>query len=227
MNLNKKNKIKYLKLKDLQEYFKIEPKEINEILTLLKWITKIEEGWKATKKGIEKGAKEGVYMGKSYIHWHHKIKDDLEIIDAVKGLKECKNFKTKKMSNAEKKKKGDDYEEYICNEYRKSGYKVAPHGKDNGVKDGGIDVIAIKNKEILFIQCKHWNIKSKNRITETHIKKTRMEVIDYIEENPMFKSNNYTRKTLYITSDNILHSSAKYYIKKHDDIEHKIIVFKE
>ena len=113
------------------------------------------------------------------------------------------------------KKDGALYEEYISDIYRKDGYSVIEHGKEQGVKDGGIDIIAKKEKELLFIQCKDWNIKNKYRIGKKEIQYTRMNVRDYIEKKPLYKS--YDWKIVYITSDNILSKSALYIIKEHKD----------
>jgi len=35
--------------------------------------------------------------------------------------------------------------------YKKDGYIVVPHGKDNGIHDQGINIIAKKEKKMLFI----------------------------------------------------------------------------
>jgi hypothetical protein len=62
------NKTIYLKAKEIREHFEITSKQLHEILKLLKWATKSEDkGWIATKLGISKGAKDGVYMGVNYI----------------------------------------------------------------------------------------------------------------------------------------------------------------
>ena len=133
--------------------------------------------------------------------------------------------KKQKMTNKEKEEKGKIYEIYIGNFYKKQNYTIANHGIDNKEKDAGIDIIAKKDKTILFIQCKNWNIKNKKRITHVDIKKTRTEINDYIEKNPLYE--NYKIKTLYITSEDILDKSAKYYIKEHNEkIEYKIIPIK-
>jgi len=131
----------------------------------------------------------------------------------------------KKTTYAERQKKGEEYEKYIADFFKEQNYTISNHGIDNKKKDGGIDVIAKKDKTILFIQCKNWNAKNKNRITHVDIKKTRTEINDYIEKNPLYK--NYKIKTYYITSEDILDKSAKLYIKEHKEkIEHLIIPMK-
>ena len=120
------------------------------------------------------------------------------------------------------KQKGDEYEDYICKHFEEQGYLTVPHGKHNGVKDQGIDIILKKEKEILFIQCKHWNEKNKYKIDHKEIQYVRMNVRDYMEKNKVFGMYNW--KILYITSENILDGSANYKIREHsEEIEHKVI----
>lgn len=129
-----------------------------------------------------------------------------------------KNYRPKNRN----KEKGDIYESFVCNHFEEQGYLVVPHGKNKGVKDDGIDIILKKDEEVLFVQCKDWNIKNKHRIDSKEIQYTRMNVRDYIEKNRAFEM--YDWKILYVTSDNILHASAKYKIREcAREIEHRII----
>ena len=132
-------------------------------------------------------------------------------------------LKQSNLLTKENKKDGALYEEYISDIYRKDGYIVIEHGKEKGVQDGGIDIIAKKEKELLFIQCKDWNIKNKYRIDKKEIQYTRMNVRDYLDEmKPLYKS--YDWKIVYVTSDNILVKSALYVIKKNkDEISSRIL----
>lgn len=129
---------------------------------------------------------------------------------------------TKKSNIVDTKQKGDKYEAHICKHFEEQGYLTIPHGKLNGVEDQGIDIILKKDKEILFIQCKDWDIKNKYRINSKEIQYVRMNVRDYMQKNQVF--NMYSWKILYVTSDNILDGSAKYKIREYsNEIEHKII----
>lgn len=239
------DKIRYLKAKELKEYFNITSKQLHEVLRLLKWAKKSgEKGWKATSLGRHKGAKEGVYMGINYIHWDSKIKKNFQFINAIQGLKEtnriknevkeksihttiinteAKNIsKSKRMTNKEKKEKGDIYEAFIATHYRAQGYTISEHGKDNGKKDNGIDLIAKKGKEILFMQCKNWSLNSGNKVRDKEIKVTRQDVQDYEEKHPLYEM--YKTKIIYIMSENILHGSGYHYIQDNSELlEFRII----
>ena len=226
----KEEKTIYIKTKDLMEHFKVNSKQLHEVLGLLKWaVPSTEKGWKTTELGINKGAKEGIYMGVNYIHWDTKIKDDSELVNAIKGLKsrevpkpKKETSKPKKMTNREKKEKGDIYELFICKHYEEQGYTISKHGLDNGVKDGGIDIIAKKNKDLLFIQCKNWSASSTTKVRDKEIKVTRQDVQDYRERNPLYDM--YNVKILYVMSENVLHGSAYHYIQANsENVEFRII----
>lgn len=121
------------------------------------------------------------------------------------------------------KEKGERYERHIANHFEKLGYKTVEHGKMHGVNDKGIDLMLKKGKEFLFVQCKDWNIKNEYRIDSKEIQYTRMNVRDYIEKKKEL-FNMYDWKILYITSDDILHKSAKYKIEEfNQEIEHRVI----
>lgn len=219
-----KKKIIYLKAKELREHFKITSKQLHEILELLKWATKSEDkGWKATKLGISKGAKDGVYMGVNYIRWDSKIKKDIGFINAVKGFKNSIKINTKQTKIIHSnKEKGDEYEIFIAKHFREQGYTIAEHGIDNGVKDHGIDIIAKKDKDILFIQCKNWSVNHKIKVKDKEIKVTRQDVQDYKEKHPLYTM--YKTKIIYIMSENVLHGSGYHYIQNNSDvIEFRII----
>ncbi|MCV2884350.1 restriction endonuclease [Aestuariibacter sp. AA17] len=47
------------------------------------------------------------------------------------------------------------YEKYVSQSLAEDGYTVAEHGLEKGFNDGGIDLIAEKGGESIFIQCKY------------------------------------------------------------------------
>lgn len=131
-----------------------------------------------------------------------------------------------KLSYQEKIQKGKDYEKFIYEHYKQCGYKVYDNGKINGKKDGGIDLIAIKEKEIIFIQCKNWKENTRYKIEHKDIKTFETDINNYLEKNPIFKTETYTKKTRYIVSGDILHTSALKYIKEKEYIDYEIIRIK-
>lgn len=77
---------------------------------------------------------------------------------------------------------GKMYERYIGYLYEKDGYDVEYHGIFKGFEDLGRDVIAVKGKEIVIIQCKNWS-KFKT-IYEKHIFQFFGTVFQYRDTNP-------------------------------------------
>jgi len=153
------------------------------------------------------------------------IRKRKKIYDKIDEEKNENNNEYMPMSYKDRKEKGDKYEEYICELYKKENYIVEPHGKKKGVHDLGIDIIAKKGRKIIFIQCKDWDINNKYKITHKDIQYTRMNARDYINIMPMFE--HYDWKILYITTNDIFDKSAYYKINEHsDEISYKIVPYK-
>ena len=223
--MNQENKT--ITIKIIGKHFKKTSREINKILNELNWIEKKDRWWILTEIGKEKGGKE-LYNPKNktkYTIWNTKILGDTELIDKINNLsKNNNNLHKQKMNKEEKKEKGAEYEKHIANFFREQGYTIAEHGKDNEVKDNGIDIIAKKEKYILFIQCKNWNPKKGNKIRDKELKITMQDVQDYMEKHPLYKMGNYKTKIIYITSENILHGSGYHYLQNHKEkIEYHVI----
>lgn len=120
------------------------------------------------------------------------------------------------------KEKGDRYEAYIAGIYRKRKYRVIENGKEKGRLDGGIDLIAIKDNIVIFIQCKDWNENNSHKITHENIKILRINVQDFIERNLIYK--NYKIELKYTLSGNFIHKSAEKYMQEcKEKISHEII----
>lgn len=131
-----------------------------------------------------------------------------------------------KTTYKDKIKKGEDYEKFISKHYQDCNYIVHENGLSNGKKDNGIDLIAIKEKNIVFIQCRNWNETSRYKIKHTEIKVFETNVNNYLEKNPIFNTETYTKKLRYIISGDFMHQSAIKYIKEKENIDFEIIRIK-
>jgi Holliday junction resolvase-like predicted endonuclease len=112
--------------------------------------------------------------------------------------------------------KGKDYEEFTANHYRSSGYEVLEHGKEYGKLDKGIDLIAKKDKEVIFIQCKNWRADGKVKIDHVKIKEFIGNVAAFLEKNTVYKD--YEVKRIFAVAEPVLDKSAIEYIKANKNI---------
>ena len=119
-------------------------------------------------------------------------------------------------------KKGKEYELHVAEHFRKQGYKVKEHGLINGRADSGIDVIAMKDKEITLIQCKNWKKDSKYKVDHNMLKAFIGNTTEFLEKNKD-KADGYSIKRLFVTSNDTLDESARHFIKDSNLLEHKII----
>jgi restriction system protein len=123
----------------------------------------------------------------------------------------------KKQENKEKnKKKGKDYEIYVGNYYENLGYAVKYIGIERKEKDNGIDLIATKDNEILYIQCKNWHKNSDYKINHEKIKAF-MGSVDLFKKNNSEHQEYIKESLLYIASNDIFDSSAKAFCQENKD----------
>ena len=226
------NQEKIVNTTKIAEHFNISARELNKIFEELEWIYKKDRWWLATELGEKQGAKEyyDVKRKTKYIKWDSSVKDNSELIDKISNKKPKQNDNKqeteKKMTNKEKKEKGDAYEAYIANFFREQGYVVWEHGKEKGVHDSSIDLIIKKEQCIFFVQCKNWD---KWKINHKEVKATRTDVREYLKKNKILWNliKDYNNKILYITPKECLTKSAYTYIKENSEIvEYQVIPIK-
>lgn len=207
---------------DIAVYFNLSARELNQIFLKLKWAEKQENWWVTTALGNKHGASQE-YNPKNkqkFIKWDTRIKENIELLNAVQELKKTTDSSieiksVKKTTYNEKVEKGKAYEEFVAKYYEQLGYYVWEHGKEKGREDSGIDLIAKKDEEIIFMQCKNWSQSSSYKITHKELKSTRQDVMDYMEKNPIFK--NYNQRIIYILSKDVLHKSACHYLEEYKE----------
>ncbi len=118
------------------------------------------------------------------------------------------------------KQKGQRYERQIGKFFEESGYKVYFKGINEGKMDGGIDLIASKNKEILLIQCKNWE---NMQVKQEHLRIFMGDCAVYVEKNRK-NLRNKTLKKVFVTSCQIQEYAAKKYASE-NHIEYVIIPY--
>jgi HJR/Mrr/RecB family endonuclease len=108
-----------------------------------------------------------------------KTKLKYEFKENKKAVKVEKSTNT--LSNEEKKIKGDEYEKFVAEHFRKEGYYVWEHGQEKGKQDGGIDLFIKKGKDTYFVQCKNWE---NWKINHDTVQAVQTKVRNYMTENP-------------------------------------------
>lgn len=144
-------------------------------------------------------------------------KQNDEIEENIKNI-----FKPKQKYFQELKEKGNDFERHVSEYFRKQGYLVSEHGLDNGKKDHGIDVIARRDKEIIFIQCKNWRTDHSHKIEDHHIKEFIGNCTTYLEKNPMFGM--CTIKRYFAVSDECMDYNAERFISENPQSIQKLLL---
>lgn len=213
--------------KEVARHFKTTQKNINQIFQELEWI-EIKGKWiLSTIKGNFNGARQK-YNAQSkmkYVLWEDDILENEALTQKFKNqtkqnteekiYQERKRQETilknpincnHKTTHEEKINKGREYEEYVAKVYRSRGYHVSEYGKQQGVLDHGIDLIAKKEKEIVLIQCKNWNENGKWKIEHKDIKAFQTDARTFVEDKPLLRSCLLTAR--YTISGDFIHQSA-------------------
>lgn len=155
----------------------------------------------------------------------HEDKHELEIQQVVKENKKEvfeKNRKARaKQHYADSTKKGRDYEIFVEKYFEDQGYKTKPFGILNGRKDKGVDVIVMKNRVVTLIQCKNWKADGR-KIKHKELKEFLGNTTAFLD-NRQKEAEGYEIKRMFVTSNDILDNSARYFLKDNEIVEHRVI----
>jgi Holliday junction resolvase-like predicted endonuclease len=208
--LDNHSKVIYISVTEIAKHYDMSAPEINNILIALKWAYKSGKWRIPTEIGIYNGAKEfyDVKNRVKYIKWNKDILNNNEFLEAINKYKIYKNLS--------RKAKGELYEQFVAKHYQNLGYTIIEHYKNKSRLDNSIDLIAKKEKQILFIQCKNWNKNSKYKIDHKEIKASQTEIREFVQKNQMFIG--YNLKIRYVLSDDFIDTSAIKYIREHSQI---------
>lgn len=143
-----------------------------------------------------------------------KLIIDDEKISLKNQIKELEKKLPKVYSKEEienMKKAGDNFEIEVGKYFENAGFSVEYRGLELGVLDGGIDLIAKKDKTIFLIQCKYW--KKKDSITHNMIKEFYGNCNFYIDKHNLDR--NHIVCIYVIANVNSLHFQAYNIFKEH------------
>jgi Holliday junction resolvase-like predicted endonuclease len=225
----------YISIKDIANILNQAVQEIYEIFYLLKWIEKKDNWILATSAGEKNGAKQlyNKQTKQKYVMWNINVLSNQELKDIVNSIEKQKEknmydtiHKEKnktKMTDKEKKEKGDLYEAYVAKFFRDQGYYVWEHGKEKGVEDGGLDLLVKIDRLIYYVQCKNWE---NWKIDHNNVQATQTKIRNLLKREEHLKklTSPYKQKILYITPKKCLTAGAYKYIEENSDIlEHQVI----
>jgi len=200
----------YITATELANFFSIEPRQLNQILTTMGWIAKKHYiWWIATDLGKENGAKEYTSSNNRvcYVYWNKEVMKNQELLSVVENT--VRNY----IEN-------DTYEEFVKEYYTKRAYTVWHHSKEKTQhdKNKNITLVAKKNKKIILIHCRDNQLD----ISVDELKSFQKQRDDFKKDNPVFK--NYDLKLHYSMSGFFMTEEAYEYLEKsNDDISYQVI----
>ena len=148
--------------------------ELNYLHSLLPWLEDLEdEPMEAIQQNDEINAEAQNDDAASYWLSPEEYRS-LPTIEKYQRALEC--YLKRNKSNAEI---GRDYERYVGYRYVLKGYQVTYYGAERGLEDLGRDLICVKGKKVLVVQCKCWSNKKKKIIHEKHINQLYGTAIKY------------------------------------------------
>ncbi|MDR2100794.1 MAG: restriction endonuclease [Campylobacteraceae bacterium] len=183
------------------------------IIVLVKNFEKQQKEAKKINKTTRNKQTEYVKIVKNYNQNNYKEKE------AYQHNIHKNNDKEKVEANI---RKGKDYEAFVGSQYETYGYDVKAFGFERGKSDGGIDIVATKNDEVLFIQCKNWSKNTQYKINHEKIKAFIGSVAIFKTQYPEYKDVKET--LLFIASEDIFDNSAKKYCQENKEyVRYKIL----
>lgn len=125
--------------------------------------------------------------------------------------------------HSKKQTYGNSYENFIANKYKEIGYEVENRGVKESFNDGGLDIIAIKDNNIVLVQCKNWTMSNSYKINQKDIRAFVGDCFLYLKD-----INLEQKKVSYhfiVSHNNILTESAKIFLKQNTFIKFKCVAF--
>ncbi len=204
------DKTDYISCTELAYYFNIEPRQLNQILTNMRWIKKKNFiWWVATELGKENGAKEYIanYNRLRYVYWHKDVMKNEKLLSTIENT--VRSYIDNSL-----------YEKFIKEYYKQQDYTVWHYSKDKKQcdKNKNITFIAKKDKEIILIHCRDNQLD----ISVEELKSFQKQRDTFKIDNPVFK--NYDLKLHYCMSGFFMTEEAYEYTEAFpNDISYEII----
>lgn len=126
--------------------------------------------------------------------------------------------------------KGSSYEQFIGKKYEDLGYSVIYHGIEQKFNDQGIDLIAQKDNNIIFVQCKNWIGRKFNKLFRKDLQAFAGDCFLFMHKPNTYNINFDGQQVslhFIVNKDELLDNSAKSFLKYNPFIKFKIIEFSE
>ncbi len=119
---------------------------------------------------------------------------------------------------------GSEYERFIADKYKKSGYKAILNGIKKSYNDAGIDIIAENDTTILLVQCKNWAQSNQYKINQKDIRAFIGDCFLYMRNNPASKKIGFH---FIVSHKDFLTKSAEIFLRQNTFIKFKTISFEK
>ncbi|CAA6803624.1 MAG: Unknown protein [uncultured Sulfurovum sp.] len=207
---NLSSKTDYITASQLAKFFSIEARQLNQILTNMKWIEKEHYiWWVATDLGKQNGAIEHTDLKNRvrYVYWHKSVMQNEQLLATIKNT--IRSYIENNL-----------YEEFIKEQFLSQGYTVWHHakGKTQQDKNKNITLVAKKNKKILLIHCRDNQLD----ISVEELQSFQQQRDNFKIDNPVFE--NYNLSLHYSMSGFFLTEDAYEYVEEnHGDITYEVL----
>jgi len=151
-----------------------------------------------------------------YVFFNEGIEDSLTINST---LFFC-DLESKNRNNTS----GSEYERFIAEKYRESGYEVILNGINKSYNDGGIDIIAENDTSILLVQCKNWAQSNQYKINQKDIRAFVGDAFLYMRQHPTNKKVGFH---FIVSHRDFLTKSAEIFLRQNTFIKFKTIPFEK
>lgn len=126
--------------------------------------------------------------------------------------------------------KGESYEKFIGAKYETLGYSVIYHGIEQKFNDQGIDLIAQKENNIIFVQCKNWIGGKFNKLFRKDLQAFAGDCFLFMQKTNHYNLEFNSKKIslhFIVNKNELLDKSAILFLEQNSFIKFKIIEFQE
>jgi len=164
-----------------------------------------------------------VYEGNKYKDLEYFYMNGEKHFRAQAGASIENPFKSSLSDRKRNMNYGNSYEKFIASKYEESGYIVELNGIKKNTNDGGIDLIAFKEDNLILVQCKNWSMSNKYKINQKDLRAFIGDSFIYMTENELF--NKKVSFHFIVSHENILNEGAIKFLEEQNMVKFKVVAF--